>query len=192
LFEQGTPATSLHLLLQGRLKVAQAAEDGQQTVLRFVGPNQLAGVFALLGPGQLYPATVTAVVDCSVLTWEGPALQALITQHPQIVVNAMRTLGARSQEAHARLHEVAAERVERRLAHALLRLVRQAGVREPDGSVRIDFPVSRQDLAEMTGTTLPTASRIMSAWEGAGILATGGRMRVTVKDPHALMRIAEG
>jgi CRP-like cAMP-binding protein len=192
LFEQGAPATVLYLVLQGRLKVAQATEDGQQTVLRFVGPNQLAGVFALLGPGQLYPATVTAVVDCVVLSWEGAALKELTERHPPIVVNAMRTLGSRTQEVHSRLREMAAERVERRLALTLLRLVREAGVREADGSVRIDFPVSRQDLAEMAGTTLPTASRIMSAWEGAGILATGGRMRVAVKDPHALVRIAEG
>jgi CRP-like cAMP-binding protein len=192
LFDQGAPATALHLLLQGSLKVAHAAEDGQQTVLRFVGPNEVAGVFALLGPGQLFPATVTAVVDCSVLTWEGPALRALTTRHPQIVANAMGALGARAQEAHVRLHEAAADRVEQRLANALLRLARQSGVREPDGSVRIDFPVARQDLAEMAGTTLSTTSRIMSAWEGTGILATGGRKQVTVKDPHALMRIAEG
>ncbi|MBV1797347.1 Crp/Fnr family transcriptional regulator [Siccirubricoccus sp. G192] len=191
LFEQAAPATALHVVLQGRLKVVQAGADGQQIVVRFVGPNDLAGVFALLGPGQVYPATVAAVVDCVVLSWEGPVLQEMQRRYPTLVVNAMRVLGGRSQEVHARLREAATERVERRLALALLRLVRQSGVREEGGAVRIDFPVARQDLAEMAGTTLHTASRILSGWEQAGILA-GGRMRIVVQDPHALVRIAEG
>ena len=103
----------------------------------------------------------------------------------------MRTLGARARETHDRLHEAAAVRVETRLARTLLRLVRQSGVREADGSIGIGFPLSRQDLAGMAGTTLHTASRILSGWEQAGILA-GGRMRVTVRNHGALLRLGEG
>jgi CRP-like cAMP-binding protein len=192
LFEEGAPATALHLMLQGRLKVAQSGPGGEQVVLRFVGPNEPAGVLAVLGTDQLYPATVVAATDSVLLSWEGPALRRVLEQHPSLVTNTMRAMSGRTQEAHARLRELGAERVERRLALALLRLVRQAGVREPDGGVRIDFPLGRQDLAEMTGTTLATASRVLSAWEQSGILAAGGRMKVVVQDPHALMKIAEG
>lgn len=191
LFEQGTEADALHLLLQGRLKVVQTAADGQRILLRFVGPRELAGVFALLGPAQRYPATVLAVVDCVLLSWDRTVLPALLARHPQLALNALQTLGCRTQEAHARLREGSSERVERRLALTLLRLIRQAGAREAEGAVSIDFPLSRQDLAEMAGTTLHTTSRIMSGWEQAGILA-GGRMRVVVRSPHALMRITEG
>lgn len=192
LFEQGAPATALHLLLQGRLKVTQSGPEGEQVLLHFVGPGEPAGVLALLGPGQAYPATAGAVVDCALLSWEGPALRGVVERHPAVTANAMRAMAGRTQEVHARLRELGAERVERRLAMALLRLVRQAGAREPDGAVRIDFPLARQDLADMAGTTLPTASRILSAWEQSGILAGGGRLRVVVRDPHALVRIAEG
>jgi CRP-like cAMP-binding protein len=191
LFEQGAEAAALHLLLHGRLKVAQTAADGQQVVLRFVGPNELAGVFALLGAGQPYPATVSAVVDCVVLSWDQPAVQAMLRDHPQVALNVMRTLGGRTLEAHDRLRAASAQRVEQRLALALLRLIRQAGVKEADGSITIDFPLARQDLAEMAGTTLHTASRVLSGWEQAGILG-GGRLRVVVRNPHALMRISEG
>jgi CRP/FNR family transcriptional regulator, nitrogen oxide reductase regulator len=192
LFEEGAPAVALHLLLQGRLKVVQTGPQGEQTVLRFVGPNEPAGVLALLGPGQRYPASAVAATDCVLLSWEGAALREITERHPSLAANALRTMAGRTQEVHARLRELGAERVERRLAMALLRLVRQAGVRESDGAVRIDFPLARQDLADMAGTTLPTVSRILSAWEGAGILAGGGRMKVAVRDPHALVRIAEG
>jgi CRP-like cAMP-binding protein len=192
LFAQGTEARTLHLLLHGRLKVVQAGPDGHQIVVRFVGPNEPAGVLALLGPDQVYPATALAVVDCVALSWDRAVLQPLQERHPSLVANAMRALSGRAQDVHARLREQSAERVERRLALALLRLVRQAGLREEDGGVRIDFPVTRQDLAEMAGTTLHTASRILSGWEHAGILGGGGRMRIVVRDGHALVRIAEG
>ncbi|MCB4825070.1 Crp/Fnr family transcriptional regulator [Roseicella aerolata] len=191
LFERGAEASSLHLLLQGRLKVVQAAPEGRQVILRFVGPHELAGVYALPGAGQRYPATVSAVVDSVLLSWDRIALGLMLERHPQLALNAMGTLGHRAQEAHDRLREASADRVERRLALTLLRLVRQAGTQEQDGAVCIGFPLTRQDLAEMAGTTLHTASRILSGWEHAGILS-GGRMRVTVRDPQALARIAQG
>jgi CRP-like cAMP-binding protein len=84
---------------------------------------------------------------------------------------------------------VATERVERRIAHALLRLVRQAG-RRVEAGVEIDFPLSRQDVAEMTGTTLHTVSRTLSAWESQGIVESG-RQQVVIRKPHALVAIAE-
>ena len=80
--------------------------------------------------------------------------------------------------------------VERRVAHAVVRLAGQAGRKEAAG-IRIDFPISKQDLAEMTGTTLHTVSRILTAWEKAG-LVEGGRQRLLVKEPHRLLLIGDG
>jgi CRP-like cAMP-binding protein len=82
------------------------------------------------------------------------------------------------------------EEVERRVAHAVLRLSRQAGRKEEDG-IRIDFPISRQDIAEMTGTTLHTVSRILSAWEARG-LVEGGRQKLLVRDMNGLSALADG
>jgi CRP-like cAMP-binding protein len=81
------------------------------------------------------------------------------------------------------------EQVERRIAHTLLRLVKQAGRKTAQG-IEIDFPISRQDIAEMTGTTLHTVSRTLSAWETQG-LVEGGRQRIVVCDPHRLFMLAE-
>ena len=82
------------------------------------------------------------------------------------------------------------EQVERRIAHALLRLVQQSG-RKVEAGVEIDFPISRQDVAEMTGATLYTVSRVLSAWEEKGLVA-GGRQKITLRDPHRLFLLAEG
>ncbi len=82
------------------------------------------------------------------------------------------------------------EQVEQRVARALLRLVNQTGRKTASG-IEIDFPISRQDIAEMTGTTLHTVSRLLSAWEEKGIV-TSGRQRVTIVDAHRLMVLSEG
>jgi len=82
------------------------------------------------------------------------------------------------------------EQVQQRVAHALLKLVKQAGKKTEEG-ILIDFPISRQDIAEMTGTTLHTVSRLLSAWEDQGLVKSE-RQKVTVVEPHRLLLIAEG
>jgi CRP-like cAMP-binding protein len=80
------------------------------------------------------------------------------------------------------------EEVARRIARALLRLANQAGRTVAQG-IEIDFPISRQDIAAMTGTTLHTVSRILSGREQQGLVESG-RQRV-LRDAHRLMEIAE-
>jgi CRP-like cAMP-binding protein len=92
-------------------------------------------------------------------------------------------------EVQGQLQELATERVAQRVARALLRLAAQLGEKTETG-VRIDLPLSRQSLAELTGTTLYTVSRLLSAWESEGLLEVG-RERVTIRSPHGLVRIAE-
>jgi CRP/FNR family transcriptional regulator, nitrogen oxide reductase regulator len=113
-----------------------------------------------------------------------------VAQHPSLAANTLQTVGARLQEAHTRVIEMTTEQVERRIAHTLLRLAKQAG-RRVAGGVEIDFPISRQDVAEMTGTTLHTVSRVLRAWELQGLVESG-RQRIVLRDPHQLFAIAEG
>jgi CRP-like cAMP-binding protein len=188
LFEQGDAAEAFHLVLAGRLKVSQTTADGQQVIIRYLGPREIAGCVAVCG-GVPYPATATAVEDTWLLTWSRPRIAELAARHPEIALNAMRIMGGRTVELQERLKEMQTERVERRIAHALGRLVVQAGRRTAEG-IEIDFPITRQDLAEMTGTTLHTVSRTFSEWEAVGIVASR-RQKVVILRPHALVSIAE-
>ena len=70
-----------------------------------------------------------------------------------------------------------------------MRLAKQAG-RKTDEGIEIDFPISRQEIAEMTGTTLHTVSRTLSSWENQGLVRSG-RQKVIVTDPHGLLLVAE-
>lgn len=188
-FEQGQDAHEFYVLIDGRLKVSQVTEDGQQVIIRIVNPGDLFGIAKALQRSD-YPGTATAAVDSVALAWPMSYWSGFIESHAPLAVSAMHTVGQRLQESHTRLREMATEEVERRVAHAVLRLVEQSGKKE-SGGIRIDFPISKQDIAEMTGTTLHTVSRILTAWEGKG-LVQGGRQKLLVRDPDRLTLLADG
>jgi CRP/FNR family transcriptional regulator, nitrogen oxide reductase regulator len=187
-FEQGATATEFFALLHGRLKVVQTTVDGQQVVVRHINPGDIFGIAKAMRRPD-YPATAIAVVDSLALAWSSNLWETFIARSPVLAMNALQTVGQRLQDAHTRIRELSTEEVERRVAHALLRLVNQAGKKTPEG-ILIDFPVTRQDIAEMTGTTLHTVSRVMTGWEAKGLVASG-RKKVVVRDPHRLFIIAE-
>lgn len=187
-FEQGADAVAFYLLLHGRLKVSQVTADGQQVMVRVVHPGDLFGFARALARSD-YPGTARAAVESVVISWPMTDWDAVVENNPRLAINAMQTIGQRLDEAHTRLREMSTQEVERRVAHAVLRLTEKAG-RIEGGGTRIDFPITRQDIAEMTGTTLHTVSRVLSAWEGLG-LVIGGRQKLTVIDAEGLARIAD-
>lgn len=187
-FLQGDPAERVFLLTRGRVKLTQMNPDGSQVLLRAVGPGTLFGAVAL-AQGELYPVSAESAEDSGGVYWGAASLQELVLRHPQMALNAMSLMAERVQEFQQRFRELATERVERRLARALLRLASQTGRKVAEG-VLIDLPLTRQDLAEMTGTTLFTVSRILNQWETRG-LVTLGRERVIVRFPHGLVAVAE-
>lgn len=188
-FEQGQAADTYFVLLHGRLRVTQVTPEGQQVIVRMVNPGDIFGIAKAIRR-TTYPGTATAVSESIALAWPMSGWDDMLSRHPMLAVNVMKTVGGRLMESHARVRELSTEEVERRVAHTVLRLANQSGVREEKG-IRIDFPVSKQDIAEMAGTTLHTVSRILSAWEDAA-LVEGGRQKLLVKDAHRLVLIAEG
>ncbi|MBX6329636.1 MAG: Crp/Fnr family transcriptional regulator [Pseudolabrys sp.] len=188
-FQQGDEARSFFVLLHGYVRAEKTTPNGQKIVVRYVSAGEVFGVAEAIGLKH-YPATAIAIVESVALAWPSQAWARLVARHPKLAMNTLQTVGSRLQDAHTRMIEMSTEQVESRVAHALLRLARQAGRRVEEG-VEIDFPISRQDVAEMTGTTLYTVSRILSAWEQQGVVASG-RQRITLRKPHKLLTIAEG
>src|SRR5690242_5719596 len=187
-FEQGAEANRFFVLLHGHLRVEKTTPQGQQTVVRYVSSGELFGVAQAMNLSH-YPATAIAAVDSIALAWPSVSWARLIARYPSLASSALQTVGSRLQDTQARVIEISNEQVEQRVAHTLLRLAKQAG-RKVDNGIEIDFPISRQNVAEMTGTTLHTVSRILSAWESKG-LVEGGRQRIVLCDPHKLFGLAE-
>jgi CRP-like cAMP-binding protein len=188
IFAQEEEANSFFLLLSGHIRVVRTSPEGHQVIARYINEGELFGIAIAMGR-PTYPATAVAAVDCVVLTWPNSAWPELQSRYPGFGASAYRTIGARLQETQAQVMEMSTQQVEQRIARALLRIVSQSGRKTTDG-IEIDFPITRQDIAEMTGTTLHTVSRLLSAWEDQGIVRSS-RQKVTVTDPHKLMLVAE-
>lgn len=187
IFDMGAEARSFFLLLDGYIRVVRTTPNGEQVIARYIASGELFGIAEALGMKQ-YPASAVAAVDCVALSWPSDIWHATAAAHPAFATNKYKTIGGRLQDAQDRLVEMATERVEQRVASAILNLVERSG-RQTDDGILIDFPISRQDISEMTGTTLHTVSRLMSGWENDGLVKSG-RQKITVIGSEGLSLIA--
>lgn len=190
LFLQEESAEYLYILLSGRVKLCQISVDGQQVNVRTILPGELFGGIGAVTPGARYPVCAQALEDSAALAIPGTAFRQFLTERPYLAFGLMRLMTTYIREMQARYREMATEKAEQRIARVLLRLAGQAGKGVEQG-VMIELSFSRQDLAEMAGTTLYTVSRTLSAWEKQGTIITG-RERIILSKPHAVMCIAEG
>ena len=187
-FFQGDPADYLYVLISGRAKLTQINSAGQQVNLRTISEWQLFGALGAVRENAVYPASAQAMEQCTALAIESTYLHELMQTRPYLSFDLMKLMTGYIQEIQERYRELATEKVERRLARTLLRLTAQMGVKNADGGIELTF--TRQDLAEMSGTTLFTASRVLSEWEKRGLVESG-RERVVIRSPHELVQIAE-
>jgi len=187
-FAQGAEANRFFFLLAGHIRAVRTTPEGEQVIARYINQGEMFGIAVALGR-PTYPASAVAAVDCVVLSWPNSAWPELQSRIPAFSANTYRTVGVRLQETQTRVVEMSTQAVEQRIAGALLKLANQAGRKTEDG-IEIGFPLTRQNIAEMTGTTLYTVSRLLSAWEQEGIVRSA-RQRVVVTDAHTLFLIAE-
>lgn len=188
LFEQGEQASSFFFLLHGYLRVTKTTTDGKQIGVRYINPGEFCGITPAFGTDR-YPATSTPVNDSIVLVWPTSQWVILLDRLPKLGAKMMQTVGERLQESHVRVIELATQTADRRIANVILDLINKAG-RTGEFGTEISFPVSRQDIAEMTGTTLHTVSRLLSAWEEQGIVKSG-RRKIVIIDQEALQELAD-
>jgi len=189
LFHQGNDAHVFHMILSGRLRLVQHTAEGKEVTMATFGSGDLVGLVVAL-TGEMYPGSAEILEDTEVLAMSGDMMWQAMNAYAPLAVRALRIVAARLHEAHDRIRELSAERVQQRIARSLLRLARQAGVKESDDTIRLDLRLSRQDLAQMNGTTLETVSRTLTAWEHEGLI-DAGREQITILKPHALVTIAE-
>jgi CRP-like cAMP-binding protein len=188
IFNQGDPAGYAHVLIAGSVRISQSGRDGAQALMRFIKPGETFGTVALF-TDRRYPADAFAVAPSLEASWSEDDLRGLMGRHLQIAMNVIRIIGRRLQEAQERVRELATQHAEQRIAHALLRLSRQAGKSTPEG-IAIEFPLRRKDIADISGTTLYTASRILTAWQKAGLLRSR-HQHLVICQPAELSRVAD-
>ncbi len=187
-FYQGEEAETLYLITVGQVKLSQVNESGSQVIVNYFGPGNGLGIIVALS-NLPYPLSAEAVEACAAIAWQRDTMKALMLRYPQLALNGIDMIAGRFVRLQERFNDLATQQVEQRIARTLLRLVRQFGKRVDQG-VMIDIALSRQNLAEMTGTNLYQVSRILSKWEKAGVVALQ-RQTVILCKAHELVVIGE-
>lgn len=183
-FSEGMPVERFFLLLDGHVRVIRTTFGGDQIIALHITPGQLFGIGAALGR-TTYPATAMTADECLVLAWPNRLWRTFTERHDGFATESYRVIGERVGEMNNRIVELATQAVEQRVACAILRLVAQTG-RKVDGGIEIGLPITRQNISDMTGTTLHTVSRLLSGWERDGIVLSE-RRKITVTAPHQLV-----
>ena len=189
IFSEGHDAERFYLLLDGYLRVVRTTPGGDQVIVLHISPGQLFGIAPALHR-DTYPGTSIAAVDSIALSWPVRLWPEFAAKYDSFTTETFKILGQRLGQVQDTLIEMATQAVEKRVAAAVLRMVNQSG-RETDAGIEIAFPVTRQNIADMTGTTLHTVSRLLSAWERDGIVETS-RKHIIVTDPYRLLGLTGG
>lgn len=186
LFHQGQPVHCLFLIRTGTVKITQISSSGSEVILWMYGKGNAVGVLSE-SSADCHPSSARAMEPTTALVWDSMTIQKLSNQYPRIRQNLSQVLMSRLNELEERFREVATEKVAKRVALALLRLVKQVGKHAAGG---VEVSLSREELAQMTGTTLFTISRLLSRWGEEGFVLPR-REAVVVRDPKRLGQVSD-
>jgi CRP-like cAMP-binding protein len=170
LFQEGDASESLYTVVTGRVKVFKSTPRGTDIILEIFGPGDPVGAVAMY-ESRPYPASAIALEPTECLLIPSRAFFSLLETHPTMVRGLLVGLTHRLVELTTRLTELSGGRVEGRLARFFLKLAHDMGQRREEGTF-IPLVLSRQELADMIGTTIETSIRIMSRWGKDGVVRT--------------------
>lgn len=186
IFLEGDAVRRVVLLTSGSAKIVQLGQSGAEVILGVRGPGEVVGT-AGLRPQDRYSSTALALAPSTALVWDAAAFENFSQRSMHLRRNITQILCQQLHELEQRYREISTERVSVRLSHQLVRLLNQLG-RRVNG--RVEIRLSREELAQLTGTTLFTVSRLLSDWNQRGIVSTR-REAVSVHDFQALAQLGE-
>ena len=184
ILRQGDPATMLVLVVSGLIKIWRTAEDGTPITLALLGAGEPIGTLHAARDMPI-SANASAHVRSEIIVWPLEALRQIMADDPALFANVSNYVARYAVRMIERLEEMATVPVEQRIARALYRA---SGIAPPERGVVV-LPLSRQDVADMSGTTLPTVSRTMARWREEGLIG-GHRGRIHLLDCPRLRAIA--
>lgn len=183
LYQQGDIADNLYIVIEGGIRLVETTREGQNVHLKIYSRGDIFGVLAISNPFP-HHSGAQAIGDSMVAVISGRSMRQLVVTHGELALFVVDHLVAHMQVAHGRIRQMAAERVERRLARALVHYASKFGT-TLDEVISIDVPLTQKDLADFIGTTPETVNRILKAWEGNGVLRCS-RQHIDVLDLQTL------
>lgn len=187
IFLQDDPSDRVWLVYSGQVKIVYQDLDGREIILEMIAPGEAFGGAVLFFP--THPATAKAMEDSIIASFPAEAYARFLQAHPSVTFKLLRMLGARHRSM-INMQILAGERVERRMAHILLKLADRVGQPSQDGTL-ITISLSRQDLADMSGTTLESAIRTVSRFSQQNLVRTERGGYLVILDRERLSELAQ-
>jgi len=181
IFWDGDTPEWFYIVAEGKVKVLKYSSSGREFIIAFFSPGEMFGEVAVF-ENKPYPASAQAIAETKVVGVKREDLLSFLTNRPQVALRIINILGGRLRDAQGRLRDLAGERVEQRLASVLLMLSAKLG---------LTLPFTRQEIADMAGTTTETAIRVMSHLKDRGIIRSV-RGKVIILNEEKLRLLSEG
>lgn len=170
IFSEGDPSEWFYIVTKGKVKITKLSQDGKEIILEIISPMDFFGGIAVMR-GFPYPANASAMDDTEVRKISRNNLMKIMDRFPNLMYCMAINIGDRLKDSHEMIKSIALEKVESRIASLLIKLSEKAGEKTPDGVI-INMKLTKQDIAEMVGTTVETAIRTMSKLSKGGVLAS--------------------
>lgn len=184
IFLEGDNPDWFYIVMSGKVKVTKISSDGREIIMEVISPCDFFGGFAVL-KGFPFPANAVAMEDSEILKLSRKDFLKVIDRFPSVMYSITSNLGERTRGLHETLKNIALERVESRIAALLVKLADRTGDGVNAGETVINMRVTKQDMADMVGTTVETAIRVMSRFRKSGLIADKNG-RIAIKDMEAL------
>jgi CRP/FNR family transcriptional regulator len=184
-FREGDESSTCYVMRHGRARAVREHPDGRSITLANFGPGDIFGELAMFDD-ERRSATIETLEDTEAIAILGGDMRRLLSEHAEIAVKMLASLGRRLRETNERLARQSFQTVQSRVASVLLQLV--AGARS-EGTEEGDVLITstQASLAQLAGSSRESASRFLAVLERAGII-TQGRGKLVVHDPNALER----
>jgi CRP/FNR family cyclic AMP-dependent transcriptional regulator len=190
IFLKGEPGDTLYVIMEGEVKIVLAGSDGQESILVVLGEGDFFGEMALFD-SKPRSADAVAVSDTSTCVLHRDVFEQFVREHPEVAFPIFRALTARIRRTTHRLEDVMFLDLPTRVAKKLLQLASKHGVQTPRG-VRIDIPISQQELAEMVGATRPRVNEQLRRLSKEGLIEVERQTILLLKPRDLRRRVSEG
>jgi CRP-like cAMP-binding protein len=187
IFSEGEPPEWFFIVSKGKVKITKLSHEGKEIILEIISPTDIFGGVAVIR-GFPYPANAVAMEDTEALKISRKNLMRLVDRFPNLMYCIALQLGDRMKSSYDSLKNIALERVEARIAALLLKLSKKVGV-DTDKGTLIDMRLTKQDVADMVGTTVETSIRTFSKFKKEG-LVTVADGKFFIKDRKALAELS--
>lgn len=179
IFLEGDPSEKFYILAEGNVKILKHTMMGKDIILELMSKGDVFGGVAVLDK-KPYPASAQAMESTKAIRISRQNLLKIMEEYPILKLEIVRYFSDKLRDAHEMLKNIATERVEKRIAALLLKLSEKVGV-DDSGYRKIDFPLTRQEIAEMVGTTVETCIRTISKLQKKGMVrSSNGRISIKV------------